>query len=229
LGGPGPRPDLVDDNAAERTSLVEAHKMAILMRLDLARRPSSVVLLVLGILAVAGRADAAPHSIAVGHEATADPACAPAQLSATFGGQGGDADTARWRHHHQSRTGRMPTLRQTHDHDARGFAARAIGGAHHEHGRAFPWRALQHDHSARPRPLSFGPYPMAELVQPHGTGKSDERRSRRRTTADTDPRCCRGEHTRETRDRVRGPTHRVTPDMRCAEAAELDRCKPLAD
>ena len=62
--------------------------MAMLMRLDLARRPSSVVLLVLGVLAVAGRADAAPHSVAVGHQATAAPACAPAQLSATFGGQG---------------------------------------------------------------------------------------------------------------------------------------------
>ena len=62
--------------------------MAMLMRLDLARRPFGVVLLVLGVLAVAGRADAAPHSVAVGHEATAVPACAPAQLSATFGGEG---------------------------------------------------------------------------------------------------------------------------------------------
>jgi hypothetical protein len=62
--------------------------MAMLMRLDLARRPSSVVLLVLGVLAVVQRADAAPHSVAVGHRATAAPMCASAQLSATFGGQG---------------------------------------------------------------------------------------------------------------------------------------------
>jgi hypothetical protein len=58
------------------------------MRLNLARRPSSVLLLVLGVLAVAQTADAAPHSVAVGHRATAAPVCAPAQLSATFGGQG---------------------------------------------------------------------------------------------------------------------------------------------